>query len=146
MRTTTIKHANKKEVNVQIYGIHPDTKDEAVVRYLNAHGKVDTKIGVTYGIYPGNSGSLLAGKRNGNRTYSMEVTKNIVSTHIIEGEKVSIKYPGQAKTCNKCHQVSPICPGKGLARNCTADKVLLSEHMLEYWKTINFVPDTRDMN
>ena len=146
MRTTTIKHANRKEVNVQIFGLHPDTKDEAVIRYLNAHGKVDVKIPVIYGIYPGNSGSLLAGKRNGNRTYSMEVTKNIGSTHVIDGEKVSIKYPGQVKTCNKCHQVSPICPGKGLARNCTADKVLLSEHMLEYWKTINFVPDTRDMN
>ena len=84
-----MKHANKKEVNIQIFGLHPDTKDEAVIRYLNAHGKVDTKVPVIYGVYPGSSGStLLAGKRNGNRIYSMEVTKNIGSTHFIDGEKV----------------------------------------------------------
>ena len=43
IRTTTIKHASKKEVQVQVLGLHPDTKDDAVIRYLNAHGQVDTK-------------------------------------------------------------------------------------------------------
>ena len=32
IRTTTPKHASKKEVNVQIFGLHPDTKDEVVIR------------------------------------------------------------------------------------------------------------------
>ena len=105
VRTTTIKHANKREVHVQVFGLHPDTKDDAVIKYLNAHGKVDPKSPVMYGLYPGAPGStLLAGKRNGNRTYSMIVKRNIGSNHVIDGEKVSIRYPGQIKTCNNCHQ------------------------------------------
>ena len=137
IRTTTMKHVSKREVNVQVFGLHPDTKDQAVLRYLNAHGIVNTKVPVTYGVYPGIPGSsLLAGKRNGNRIYSMEVKKNIGNTHIIDGEKVSIKYNGQIKTCNKCHQEASMCPGKGLAKDCSAEKILLSEHMIKYWNTI----------
>ena len=102
IRITTMKHVNKREFNVQVFGLHPNTKDEAVIRYLNAHGMVNSKHPVTYGVFPGATGSsLLAGKRNGNRIYSMEVKRNIGSVHIIDGEKVSIKYPGQTKTCNK---------------------------------------------
>ena len=147
IRTTTIKPVNKREVNVQVFGLHPDTKDDAVIRYMNAHGKVNAKQPVTYGVYPGASGSsLLAGKRNGNRIYSMEVTRNIGSAHIIDGEKVSVKYPGQTKTCNKCHQQSGSCPGKGLAKECSSEKILLSQHMISYWKHINFKPETTEMN
>ena len=147
IRTTVIKEVNRREVNVQVFGLHPDTKDEAVIRYLNAHGKVNTKLPVTYSTYPGAPGSsLLAGKRNGNRSYAMEVNKNIGSVHIIDGEKVSIKYQGQIKTCNKCHQQSNACPGKGLAKDCSADRILLSQHMATYWKQINYQPDTMEMN
>jgi hypothetical protein len=147
IRTTSIKPVNKREVNVQVFGLHPDTKDEAVIRYLNAHGKVNTKQPITYGVFPGAPGSsLLAGKRNGNRIYSMEVKKNIGSAHIIDGEKVSIRYPGQTKTCNKCHQPSNTCPGKGMAKDCSSEKILLSQHMISYWNQINFKPETTDMN
>ena len=147
IRTTTIKQVNKREVNVQVFGLHPDTKDEAVIRYLNAHGKVNIKQPVTYGVYPGATGSsLLAGKRNGNRIYSMEVKRNIGSAHIIDGEKVSIKYPGQIKTCNKCHKQANNCPGKGLAKDCSAEKILLSQHMITYWRQINFNPETTEMH
>ena len=147
LRTTSIKHASNKEVNVHVFGLHPDTKDEAVIRYLNAHGKVSTTSPVTYSVYPGIPGSsFLAGKRNGTRVYLMEVKKNIGSTHIIDREKVSIRYPGQIKTCNKCQELSSNCPGKGLARDCTADKILLSDYMTSYWKKIDFKPETTEMN
>ena len=32
VRTTTIKQASSREVHVKVFGLHPDTKDEAVVR------------------------------------------------------------------------------------------------------------------
>ena len=116
VRTTSLKHACRKEVNVQVYGLHPDTKDETVIDYLNAHGKVDMKQPVTYAVYPGAPGSsLLAGKRNGNRIYSMIVSRNIGSVHIIDGERVSIRYSGQRRTCNRCHQEGSKCPGMELA-------------------------------
>ena len=147
IRTTTLKHASKKEVNVHIFGLHPDTKDEVVIRYLNAHGKVDGNQPVIYAVYPGAPGtSLLAGKRNGNRIYSMEVRKNIGSVHIIDGERVSIRYNGQRRTCNKCHQVADNCPGKAMAKNCTSQKVPLSEYMLSYWNSINYLPDSTELN
>ena len=47
IRTTTIKPVNKRQVNVQVFGLHPDTKDDAVIRYLNAHGQVNSKQPVT---------------------------------------------------------------------------------------------------
>ena len=147
LRTTTIKHANKKEVLVQVFGLHPDTKNETVIKYLNAQGQVGSKSPVRYGLYPGVPGSsLLAGKRNGNRIYSMVVKRNIGSSHVIDGEKVSVRYPGQIKTCNNCQQGAKSCPGKGLAKDCTLEKVLLSDFMLSYWKSINFQPDTKEMN
>ena len=145
--TTTLKHASKKEVNVQVFGLHPDTKDETVIRYLNAHGVVNMLEPVRYALYPGAPGSsLLAGKRNGNRIYSMVVKKNLGSTHIIDGERVSIKYSGQRKTCNRCHKEASKCPGKALARNCTSARVSLYDHMQSYWNDINFNPETTEIN
>ena len=147
VRTTTIKQASNRDVYVKIFGLHPDTRDEVVIRYLNAHGKVNPQAPVRYGVYGGDpSTNLLAGKRNGDRIYTMQVHKNLGSTHIIDGERVSIKYPGQLRTCNKCHQPSSSCPGKGLAKDCSAEKVLLSDFMVAYWQSIGFFPETEEMN
>ena len=33
-----------------------------------------------------------------------------------------------------------------MAKECTAEKTLLSEHMISYWKQIKFTPETTDMN
>ena len=147
VRTTTLKHASKKEVNVQVFGLHPDTKDETVIRYLNAHGKVNPNEAVTYAVYPGAPGtSLLAGKRNGNRIYSMVIKRNMGSVHIIDGERVSIKYSGQRRTCNRCHNDADNCPGKAIAKNCTATRIPLSQYMLAYWQSIGFNPEPVDNN
>ena len=68
---------------------------------------------------PGNSGasgsSLLAGKRNGNRTYYMTVKRNIGSNHVIDGEKVSIRYPGQRKTFSDEQSLARPFPGQDVA-------------------------------
>ena len=88
VRTTTIKQASNRDVYVKIFGLHPDTRDEAVIRYLNAHGKVNPQAPVRYGVYGGDpSTNLLAGKRNGDRIYTMQVHKNLGSTHIIDGKE-----------------------------------------------------------
>ena len=94
-------------------------------------------------VYPGRSGSsLLAGKLNGNRSYMVEITKQMGSFHIIDGEKVSVRYRGQTKSCARCHQPETQCPGKGVARDCSSDRVLLSAHMEAHWKSIGYTPDT----
>ena len=42
VRTGIIRPAGKKEQSVTVSGLHPNTKDQAVVKYLSAHGKVST--------------------------------------------------------------------------------------------------------
>ena len=105
IRTGIIRPAGKKEQSVTISGLHPNTKDQAVVKYLSAHGKVSVTDKVVHHVYPGVSGSsLCAGKLNGIRTYMVEITKPMGTYHIIDGEKVSVKYRGQDKTCARCHK------------------------------------------
>ena len=147
IRTTTIRQAGKKDVQVTVSGLHPNTKDQAVIRYLAAHGKVNMKEKVVYHVYPGVPGSsLCAGKFNGNRSYVMEVTEAMGSYHIMDGEKVSIRYPGQEWSCARCHQFKHICPGRAVARECTADRIMLSEHMARHWTKIGYKPDSSDMH
>ena len=65
IRTGFIRPAGKKELSVTISGLHPNTKDQAVVKYLAAHGKVSTTDKVIHHVYPGAPGSsLCAGKVN----------------------------------------------------------------------------------
>ena len=98
-------------------------------------------------MYPGAPGSTLcAGKLNGNRTYMVEVTKPMGSFHIIDGEKVSVRYRGQDKTCARCHKTESICPGKAMAKDCTSDRMLLSAHMEEHWVKVGYRPDTQSLN
>ena len=102
LRTTTIREGGKKDVSVTVTGLHPNTKDHAVIRYLAAHGQVSQKEKVVHHVFPGESGtSLCAGKLNGNRSYVMEIKEPMGSYHIIDGEKVSIRYPGQEWSCVK---------------------------------------------
>ena len=143
VKTGRIFPAGKKEVSVFISGLHPNTKDQAVIRYLAAHGKVSQKDKVIHHVFPGEAGSsLLAGKLNGDRSYMVEVTQPMGSYHIIDGEKVSLKYRGQLRTCARCHGTEKDCSGKGIARECQGNRVLLSTHMEKHWEVIGFKPDT----
>ena len=93
-------------MSVTLFGLHPDTRDEAVIQYLSAHGVVSKKDPVVYGVYPGAPGStMLAGKHNGNRSYMVEVKRNLGNYHIIDGEKVTVRYRGQNKTCGRQGQI-----------------------------------------
>ena len=62
------------------------------------------------------------------------------SYHLIDGVKVQVFYPGQRKTCGRCHQTVIECPGKGFARDCNAARVKLSDYMKDHWKAIKFEP------
>ena len=76
IRTGIIRPASKKEQSVTISGLHPNIKDQAVVRYLTAHGKVSSTDRVIHHVYPGAPGSsLCAGKLNGNGSYMIEISK-----------------------------------------------------------------------
>ena len=57
-----------------------------------------------------------------------------------------MRYSGQEWTCACCHQLKSVCPGCAVARNCTADRILLSAHMREHWEAIGYHPETSDLN
>jgi hypothetical protein len=147
VRTTIIRPEGKKEKVVKITGLHPNTKDQAVVKYLSAHGTVSTVDKIIHHVFPGEPGSsLLAGKLNGNRSYMVDLKVPMGSYHIIDGEKVSVRYSGQEWTCARCHQFKRDCPGSAVARECTADRILLSAHMAQHWQKIGYSPETNDLN
>ena len=123
------------------------SKDQAVVKYLSAHGTVSTTEKITHHVFPGDPGSsLLAGKLNGNRSYVVELKIPMGSYHIIDGEKVSVRYSGQEWTCARCHQLKRNCPGAAVARECTAERVLLSAHMAEHWQKIGYKAESDTLN
>ena len=142
IRSVMVKPAGKREVIVTIRGIHPNTRDDVVLDYLAKFGKLcSTK--VVYGVF---GDGALKGFRNGDRSYKLEInpSTNLGSYHVIDGQKVTIRYPGQQQTCGRCHRTSQYCKGKGLARRCEAEgglKVEFTTYILDLWEKIGYSPD-----
>ena len=64
--------------------------------------------------------------------------------HFLGGAKIRVFYPGNTKTCGRCHQAPTYCPGGGLAKACGergGDRVTLFQHMNHLWKKIKYDPD-----
>lgn len=54
-----------------------------------------------------------------------------------------IYYPGNKKTCGRCHQTADNCKGEAVAKNCDENggtKVDLLDHMKNHWKNVGFKP------
>ena len=142
IRVVNVKPVGKREVVVHLRNIHPNTMDEGVVNYLNKFGKVLAKK-VVYGVF---KEGPLRGFRNGDRSYKMEIKPNVnIGTyHVLDGQKVTVRYPGQLQTCARCHSTARTCVGKGLARRCEelgGKKVDLSDHILKLWSEIGYSPE-----
>ena len=151
IRSILIKPAAKKEVVVNVKGIHPNTRDSVVMNYLSKFGKLVTNK-VVYGVF--NDGPL-KGIKNGDRAYKIEVKpgENIGSYHVLEGQKVSLKYPGQQQTCGRCHKTPKHCKGGGIAKKCQAEggaRIEFTDYILDLWKSVGYSPAeanlTPDMN
>ena len=147
IRSVLVKPAGKKEVIVTAKGIHPNTREDGVMHYLGKFGKVFTGK-VVYGMY---SDGPLKGMRNGDRSYKMEIkpSSNLGSFHVIDGQKVTLRYPGQQQTCGRCHQTPQKCKGKGIARRCEAEggiKIEFTDYILDLWKRIEYSPDNLDLS
>ena len=87
----------------------------------------------------------LKGLRNGDRSYKIEVSpkNNIGTYHVIDGQRVTLRYPGQQQTCARCFQTAQVCPGRGMARKCEAaggPKVDLVNYIRNLWQEIGYSP------
>ena len=145
IRSVLVKPAGKRDVLVTIRGLHPNTKDSVVLRYLAKFGKIPQSR-VVYGRF---SEGPLKGMLNGHRQYKMEIKpgNNIGSYHIIDGVKVNIRYLGQQPTCGRCHLIASRCKGGGLAKNCEAkggQKVDFYDYIKQLWRELDYYPEDAD--
>ena len=85
------------------------------------------------------------GLKNGDRSYKMELKpkSNIPSYHVLFGQKVTVRYPGQKQTCGRCFNSSDMCMGGGVAKRCEnarGQKRDFSEFIPEMWQSIQYAP------
>ena len=141
IRAVLVRQCGKRESIVTIKGIHPNTRDEIVTDYLVKFGRlVSTKV-----IHAVFQNGPLKGFKNGDRSFKVEFKQNVNmgTYHVIDGQKVTVRYLGQQQTCARCHQTGQHCPGKGVAKKCEAAggaKVELTDHVLNMWKEIGYTP------
>ena len=142
VKTGFIRPAGKKEVTVSISGLEFNTPDTFVMSYLAKFGTVVT----TSVIYDRYKEGPFKGKYNGERKYQVDFTKSSISMgtyHIMDGERVRVHYPGNKKTCGRCHQTAELCKGGAVAKDCEENdgiKVSLYDHMRKVWENIGFQP------
>ena len=141
VRAVLVKPAGRREVVVTIRGIHPNTREDTVMEYLAKFGKLVSNK-VIYGMFPEGP---LQGMMNGDRSYKVEIKPgtNMGSYHVLDGQKVTLRYPGQQQTCARCLQTAQTCKGKGLARRCEAEgsqKRDFAEYISELWGKIGYSP------
>ena len=88
----------------------------------------------------------LKGFRNGDRSYKIELTSNVNlgTYHVLDGQKVNVRYPGQLQTCARCYETARTCKGKGIARRCEAEqgpRLDFSDYILKLWREIGNSPE-----
>ena len=127
----SVRPAMSKEVSLMVLGVPINVKDTVISDYVTEFGgqilsppdMCTTKSG------------LWKGKVNGDRRYKANFSNQLMAMgtyHLIAGKKVRFVYPGNLRTCARCHQPAESCPGKGFATACKASKgtqVLLSSHL-----------------
>ena len=141
VKTGTIRPMDRKEVEVTIKNLNPNTPDSMVLEYLALFGKIVKNVAV----YATNREGPFAGLKNGDRKYMIDFSggRNLGTYHLIDGAKVHISYSGQRRTCARCQRTAGTCPGRGLARSCEQNggqTVKLGDHMKALWEEIGFKP------
>ena len=146
IRVVNIRPVGKRDAVVTIKGLHPSTRDEFVLAYLNKFAKSVTNK-VIHGVY---ADGPLKGLKNGDRSFKLEIkpSDNIGTYHILDGHKVTLRYAGQQQTCARCHETARNCKGGAMAKRCEAAggvKVELSDYITKLWKEIGYEPEVVEL-
>ena len=136
-----VKPSGKREVVVTLKGVLPNTRDDGVMDYLAKFGKVTTTK-VVYAVF---GEGPLKGFKNGDRLYKLEIKANsyLGTYHVIDGQRVTARYPGQKQTCARCFCPPHSCPGKGMAKRCEQEgglKVEFNDYIHQLWAKIGYIP------
>ena len=147
IRAVQVKPSGKREVVVTLKGVHPNTRDDGVMDYLAKFGKVTTTK-VVYAVF---GDGPLKGFRNGDRLYKLEIKANsyLGTYHVIDGQRVTARYPGQKQTCARCFYPPQSCPGKGMAKRCEQEgglKVEFNDYIHQLWAKIGYNPSDVELD
>ena len=145
IRAVNVKPSGKREVVVTLRGLHPNTSNDRVIKYLRLFGDI-TSTKVIYGTF---SDGPLKGMRNGDRSLKVEIKPTACpgSYHVIDGHKITMKYPGMQQTCGRCLNIASSCKGRGVAKKCQAEggvKADFVSYILDLWHRIGYTPDSND--
>ena len=127
----SVKPALAKDVSLMILGAPLNVKDSVIASYV---GQFGGKLLSSAEHCLAKSG-LWKMKKSGDRRYKADFSNQILpmgTYHLIAGKKVRVVYPGNLRTCARCHQGSELCLGKGFANKCKENNgpmVLLSTHI-----------------
>merc|ERR1712081_108427 len=84
------------------------------------------------------------GQYNGDRRFKADFSEQVLpmgTYHLLGGAKVRVVYPGNTRTCARCHQGPLLCPGGGLARECAekgGQRLPLYHHMRQLWDKVGY--------
>ena len=146
---TQVKPANRRDVLLLITGLPFDTPDTQVKHYVESFGAKFKNIEPIYGVY---REGPWRGQYNGERRYKVDFTSQTLpmgTYHLLNNAKIRVAYPGNTRTCGRCHQAPISCPGGGIARVCGeqgGEKKSLLHHMKQIWSKIKYDPENDPMN
>ena len=132
LRIVAVKPDSSRIVKIRMVGLYFNTPDSLISDYVECFGiklvssspKMDT-----------HQKGPWKGQLNGDRIYEAKVHSQkcpMGSYHLIDGARVKVIYPGNSRTCARCHYAPSECPGGGIARDCEAkgtDRVPLTTHL-----------------
>ena len=146
---TQVRPAFRREVTLLITGLSFNTPDSQAKHYVESFG--GKMVGVEP-IYVKYRDGPWKGQYNGDRRYKVDFTAQKIpmgTYHLINNDKVRVAYPGNTRTCGRCHQAPGSCPGGGIARECGeqgGDRITLYHHMKKTWTKIKYDPDTEPVD
>ena len=84
IRAVLTKPAGKREVIINMKGIHPNTRDEVVTDYLIKFGRLASNT-LIHGVF---SEGPLKGLKNGDRSFKVEFKpgENMGTYHVVDGK------------------------------------------------------------
>ena len=138
---TQVRPANRRVVTVLITGLSFNIPDSQVKHYIESFGAKMVGVEPIYGVY---KDGPWRGQYNGERRYKADFTEQIMpmgTYHLLNNDKIRVMYPGNTRTCGRCHQAPNSCAGGGIARVCGeqgGEKTTLYNHMKQIWSRIQY--------
>ena len=144
---TQVRPAIRRELTALVTGLPFTTPDSQVIHYFESFGAKVVSKEAKYGVF---KEGPWKNQYNGDRMFKVDFSSlkcPMGTYHLLRGSKIKIFYPGNLKTCGRCHLPPAACVGGGVAAECVVQagpRVSLMDHMRQLWAKVSFVPGNTD--